>query len=169
MQVVLVTFKADGQRRSFPLQREATVLGRREDCDIRIPLGEVSRKHCRLIIEADTLRAEDMGSSNGTFVNGARVQEAIIQAGDALQIGSVVFVVQIDGVPADGEIQPAAGAPVEGDTKTGVPAAAQTEGGAGAEFVIGSEEPGPGAPIDEVIDLSLDEIKQDVPQEEQQP
>ncbi|MCY2950993.1 MAG: FHA domain-containing protein, partial [Planctomycetota bacterium] len=153
MQVVLVTFKADGERRSFSLPKDITVIGRREDCDIRIPLGEVSRKHCRLIIEVETLRVEDMGSSNGTFLNGARVQEAVVQPGDALQVGSVVFVVQMDGIPADEEIQPVSAAESRGDTKTGGPGVQSSDGGAGAEFVIGNEERSTGAPIDEVIDL----------------
>jgi pSer/pThr/pTyr-binding forkhead associated (FHA) protein len=168
MQVVLVTFKADGERRSFSLPKDITVIGRREDCDIRIPLGEVSRKHCRLIIEVETLRVEDMGSSNGTFLNGARVQEAVVQPGDALQVGSVVFVVQMDGVPADGEIQPVSAAENPGDTKTGAPGVQSSEGGAGAEFVIGNEEGGTGAPIDEVIDLDIEEIKEDSPREGKQ-
>lgn len=106
MQAVLVMFRANGERRSFSLPREVTVIGRREDCDLRIPLSDVSRKHCRLIQEADTLRLEDLGSSNGTYHNGQRVQEAIISPGDTLQIGPVVFVVQIDGVPSDEDLQP---------------------------------------------------------------
>jgi pSer/pThr/pTyr-binding forkhead associated (FHA) protein len=106
MQVVLAMFKSDGSRRSFSLHKEATVIGRREDCDLRIPLGEISRKHCRLIQDGETLRVEDMGSSNGTFHNGQRVQEATIQAGDTVQVGSIAFVVQIEGVPADEEMQP---------------------------------------------------------------
>ncbi len=106
MQAVLVMFRANGERRSFSLPREVTVIGRREDCDLRIPLGDVSRKHCRIIQEADTLRLEDLGSSNGTYHNGQRIQEAIISPGDTIQIGPVVFVVQIDGVPSDEELQP---------------------------------------------------------------
>lgn len=106
MQVVLVMFRADGERRSFSLPRDVTVVGRREDCDLRIPLGDVSRKHCRLIAEGDSLRLEDLGSSNGTYHNGQRVQEAIVNAGDTIQIGPVVFVCQIDGQPSDDELQP---------------------------------------------------------------
>lgn len=106
MQVVLVMFRSDGERRSFSLTHDVTVVGRREDCDLRIPLGDVSRKHCRIIKEGDTLRVEDMGSSNGTFVNGRRIQEAVLSPGDNLQIGPVTFIVQIDGVPADENIQP---------------------------------------------------------------
>jgi pSer/pThr/pTyr-binding forkhead associated (FHA) protein len=106
MQVVLVMFRPEGDRRSFSITRSTTVVGRREDCDFRIPLGEISRKHCRLIKDGDSIRVEDLGSSNGTYHNGERVQEATLGPGDTLQIGSVVFVVQIDGVPNDDELQP---------------------------------------------------------------
>lgn len=107
MQVVLVMFRADGERRSFSIVRDMTVVGRREDCDLRIPLGEVSRKHCRIMKEGDSVRLEDLGSSNGTFHNGERCREATLAAGDTIQIGPVTFMVQIDGVPADEDMQPA--------------------------------------------------------------
>jgi predicted component of type VI protein secretion system len=106
MQAVLVMFRNDGERRSFSISREMMVIGRRQDCDLMIPLGEISRKHCRIIRDSDSLRLEDLGSSNGTFHNGRRVQEAVLEAGDTIQVGPVSFVVQIDGVPADDEIQP---------------------------------------------------------------
>jgi pSer/pThr/pTyr-binding forkhead associated (FHA) protein len=107
MQVVLVMFRADGERRSFSVVRDMTVVGRREDCDLRIPLGEVSRKHCRFIKDGEEIRIEDLGSSNGTFHNGERVREAKLGPGDTVQIGPVTFMVQIDGVPADEDMQPA--------------------------------------------------------------
>ena len=100
MQVVLVMFRGEGERRSFSITRDVTVVGRREDCDFRIPLGEISRKHCRLIKDGETLKVEDLGSSNGTFHNGERMQQAELQPGDTVQVGSVAFVVQIDGAPA---------------------------------------------------------------------
>lgn len=106
MQVALVMFTADGQRRRFPLQRDVTVIGRREDCDLRIPLTEVSRKHCRLVKDPNGLRLEDLGSSNGTFHNGSRIQESMVQPGDHMQIGPVTFTVQIDGFPSDDMIEP---------------------------------------------------------------
>jgi pSer/pThr/pTyr-binding forkhead associated (FHA) protein len=105
MQVALFMFTPDGQRRRFPLQRDVTVIGRREDCDLRIPLTEVSRKHCRLVKDANGLRLEDLGSSNGTFHNGSRVQESLVQPGDHVQIGPVLFTVQIDGFPSDEMIE----------------------------------------------------------------
>lgn len=106
MQAVLVMFRSDGERRSFSVVRDLTVVGRREDCDLRVPLGEVSRKHCRLIRDGDSLKIEDLGSSNGTFLNGQRVQEAQLSPGDSIQVGPVVFVLQVDGVPADDELSP---------------------------------------------------------------
>jgi pSer/pThr/pTyr-binding forkhead associated (FHA) protein len=120
MQAVLVMFRSDGERRSFSITRSITVVGRREDCDLRIPLGDVSRKHCRIVLDGDSLRLEDLGSSNGTYHNGVRVEkDADLQAGDSIQVGPVVFVLQVDGVPADEELQPIA---VDAATATGGPA-----------------------------------------------
>jgi pSer/pThr/pTyr-binding forkhead associated (FHA) protein len=80
--------------------------GTPKDCDLRIPLSDVSRKHCRLVRDGETLRLEDLGSSNGTYRNGERVQEAILSPGDTLQVGPVQFVLQIDGEPADDQLAP---------------------------------------------------------------
>src|SRR5678816_3257623 len=89
MGVVMVMFRADGQRRSFSITRDMTVIGRREDCDLRIPLGDVSRKHCRIIKDASSIRVEDLGSSNGTYRNGERIQQCEASAGDTIQVGPV--------------------------------------------------------------------------------
>ncbi len=106
MQVVLVMFRSDGERRSFSVVRNMTIIGRREDCDLRIPVSDVSRKHCRLVRTDDGIRIEDLGSSNGTYVNAQRIQESELNAGDVLGIGPVQFTVQIDGIPRDEELQP---------------------------------------------------------------
>jgi pSer/pThr/pTyr-binding forkhead associated (FHA) protein len=110
-----------------------TVIGRREDCDLRIPLGEISRKHCRLVRDEETLRLEDLGSSNGTYHNGQRIQESVLAAGDTVQIGPVVFVLQLDGVPADEDLQPVASPGLE-TTETDMQANV-TEGEAQQEAV----------------------------------
>jgi pSer/pThr/pTyr-binding forkhead associated (FHA) protein len=135
MQAVLVMFRSDGERRSFSMARDMTVIGRREDCDLRIPLGEVSRKHCRILRDGDSLKLEDLGSSNGTFLNGQRVQEALLSPGDTLQVGPVVFVLQIDGQPSDDELRPVtmesaggAGAEMGEDTPTLEPDALEALG-----------------------------------------
>jgi len=100
MDVTLVMFKANGQRKDFPLTDDLTIVGRGDDCDLRIPLTDVSRRHCELRIEDGKLVVGDLSSSNGTFVNNKRVTESRVRAGDLLTLGPVSFVVQIDGKPA---------------------------------------------------------------------
>jgi len=101
MQAKLVCFKPDGQRKDVPLTTSTIVFGRRDDCDVRVALGPVSRRHCSVIVEDDTVTVKDLDSSNGTFVNGRRITEQALKAGDQLQVGGVTFIVQIDGQPAD--------------------------------------------------------------------
>jgi len=153
MQAVIVMFRADGERRSFSLVRDMTVIGRREDCDLRIPLGEVSRKHARLIRDGDSLRLEDLGSSNGTYLNGQRVQEAILTAGDSIQIGPVVFVLQINGEPPDDEMTPITVAAdqevVAQDDMSPLSPTAQSEG----DELTTIEEPTGSGLADELADL----------------
>ena len=99
MNVNLCLLKKDGTRKLLPLPSTVTTIGRRRDCDMRIPLPSVSRRHCELYMENGRLMVRDLGSRNGTFLNGGRVDETAINAGDALQIGELSFVVQIDGAP----------------------------------------------------------------------
>jgi pSer/pThr/pTyr-binding forkhead associated (FHA) protein len=131
MQVVLAMFKGDGDRRSFSVVREMTVIGRREDCDLRIPVGDVSRKHCRLVMEDETIRIEDLGSSNGTYVNGHRVQEVELQPGDRIQVGPVQFIIQINGEPPEDQMSlpPPPAADASADTGESLNTDAVTQAG----------------------------------------
>jgi pSer/pThr/pTyr-binding forkhead associated (FHA) protein len=97
-------FKDNGDQRSFNLTNQTTVVGRREDCDIRIPLAEVSRQHAEIHLNDTTVSLKDLKSANGTFVNNERISEHALTAGDHVVIGPIVFTVQIDGAPA--EIKP---------------------------------------------------------------
>jgi eukaryotic-like serine/threonine-protein kinase len=54
-------------------------VGRGEDCQIRLPNRSVSRRHCQLAIAFPNIWVEDLGSRNGTFVNGRRIGERIAQ------------------------------------------------------------------------------------------
>jgi len=101
MDVNLVMFKRDGQRKEFKIRHEATTIGRGEECTLRVPLLNVSRQHCELTKGQDELHVRDLGSSNGTYVNNKRIGEAALKGGDRLVIGPVVFTVQIDGVPQE--------------------------------------------------------------------
>jgi pSer/pThr/pTyr-binding forkhead associated (FHA) protein len=133
MEVILVMFKRDGQRKDFTLQKKNTVIGRGEDCGLRIPLLNVSRRHCEIIKGQDELRIRDLASSNGSYVNNRRINETTLKAGDRLVVGPVVFTVQVDGVPQ--EITPI-------KTK--------------AQKAADAVSAGPGGADDEVIELEPD-------------
>ena len=99
--LVLAMFESDGTRRDFPLTKDRVIIGRKVNCDLRIPLTSVSRQHCEITIDCDKVHIKDLGSSNGTHHNSVRVQEADLEAGDELAIGPVVFTLVVDGEPAD--------------------------------------------------------------------
>lgn len=101
MDVSLIMVKEDGSSKEFKLEREQTVIGRDEGARLRIPLANVSRRHCELHVDEDELRVKDLGSANGTFVNGRRVRQSELSPGDLLSVGPVVFVVRISGHPKD--------------------------------------------------------------------
>jgi pSer/pThr/pTyr-binding forkhead associated (FHA) protein len=106
MNVSLILHKKNGSKKVLPIRNKATILGRRPDCDLCIPLQVVSRRHCQLSQETDFLKVRDLKSSNGTFLNGTKVvDETKAKPGDKIQIGPLTFVVQIDGQPA--EVSPA--------------------------------------------------------------
>ncbi|NLX21918.1 MAG: FHA domain-containing protein [Phycisphaerae bacterium] len=101
MDVSLVMFRDTGEPRAFHLDPGQTTIGRREDCDLRIPLGEISRKHAVIIVGDKRVTVRDLGSANGTYVNNVRISEQDLEPGDHIVLGQVVFTIQIDGKPAD--------------------------------------------------------------------
>ncbi len=103
MELRLIMFREDGESKDFPIEDEKTVIGRQEECDLRIPLAEVSRKHAVVIMNAEeeSVTIRDLGSANGTYVNNVKISEQELDAGDHIVIGPVVFTVQIDGEPTD--------------------------------------------------------------------
>lgn len=147
MNVNLVLFKKDGSKKSFSMPDSITVIGRRHDSDLHIPLMVVSRRHCELFLNNDTLKIRDLDSRGGTFLNGKRIAEATVQPGDYLTVGPLTFLLQIDGVPE--EITP----PKPREPKTAPKAAPKEEPAAKA--------PAAEAPIealdDSFPDLELDE------------
>ncbi len=101
MHVNLVLFKRDGTQKPLPLPSNITVIGRRHDCDLCIPLKLVSRRHCKFSKSNNTVKIRDLNSRNGTFLNGKRIKEAAVTAGDYIGIGSLTFLLQVDGKPEE--------------------------------------------------------------------
>lgn len=80
--------QGDAPVRELSLDRSALVLGRNPDCDIVLTSPSVSRRHARLVRRAGIVRVEDLGSANGTFVNGSRIgAPTALNAGDFLSVG----------------------------------------------------------------------------------
>ena len=101
LEVVLIRVTESGEQQPVPLNRERTLIGRLDDCHIRIPIADVSRKHCEIVVEDGSIEITDLGSSNGTYVNQEKIETAPVSAGDLVSVGGLVFVVQVNGEPGD--------------------------------------------------------------------
>lgn len=78
---------------TYLLRPGNTTAGRNPESDIFLNDVTVSRHHCRFVVSADELSVEDSGSTNGTYVNGKRVDLANLNAGDEVLVGRFHFVV----------------------------------------------------------------------------
>jgi DNA-binding winged helix-turn-helix (wHTH) protein len=81
---------ADG--RTFPLMAGANDIGRDPSSGVWLDSGSVSRRHARIMVDPDAARLEDLGSKNGTKVNGAALAEPrALRDGDRVLIGTVAL------------------------------------------------------------------------------
>lgn len=71
--------------------RGSKTLGRSKECDISLGVAHLSRKHAKLIVTEQGLSVEDLGSSNGTFVNGQKIERAVLRSGDELGFDTLKF------------------------------------------------------------------------------
>lgn len=79
--------------RVVPLTRSRIVIGRSRECDVRVDDGNVSRRHCEVVQDgAASWSVVDLGSTNGTELNGRRVDSAPLHAGDRITIGGTDLV-----------------------------------------------------------------------------
>lgn len=98
MQAQLVSF--DGEI-TISLDEDVTVVGRkREVCDVLLDRSNISKVHCLIVKTDGLLLVRDLGSTNGTLVNGQRVTRGALLPGDELAFASVRFQVQF-GADAD--------------------------------------------------------------------
>src|SRR5688572_24089603 len=91
---VLTVIKGPEQGQSFALdgsQPSRILLGQAPACDIRLTDRTVSRRHVALDVEGGRVRVSDLGSKNGTRINGVKVIEAWVQGGETIQVGSTLF------------------------------------------------------------------------------
>jgi predicted component of type VI protein secretion system len=81
------------------LDRPVTLVGRKEGCDLRLNHKSVSKQHCVLVRTDGVVVLRDLGSTNGTRVNGKRVRRAVLKDNDQLSIAAISFrIVYGDGI-----------------------------------------------------------------------
>ena len=101
-----ISGKYQGGEFPLPLGKEV-IVGRSSDLEMVLVEDMVSRRHARIWWETDSLHIEDLGSTNGTFVNGEKVTQARLKEGDRVLIGTSILKLVPADLPTGGE-KPAA-------------------------------------------------------------
>jgi hypothetical protein len=92
MEAELHVLDGDAAGQVIALSVERFLVGRELDCQLRPATGLVSRHHCAFLCDGFTLRVRDLGSLNGTFVNGRRVEhEALLEDGDIVNAADLTL------------------------------------------------------------------------------
>jgi pSer/pThr/pTyr-binding forkhead associated (FHA) protein len=92
MNYILQVVKGRSATTTLKLADAVTSIGRHDDCQIRIKSSQVSRRHCELFEAGGKLAIRDLGSSNGTFVNGKKITgQQVLKSGDELTVGTVTL------------------------------------------------------------------------------
>ena len=116
--------KAEATRDGAPpieLVKDLTLVGRNEDCDVRLDHKSVSKLHCIIVKTDGLLLIRDLGSTNGTRVNGQRVRRAALLPNDSLGIANAKYQVKF-GIDLEAEDKPPP-APGPADAKPDEPKA----------------------------------------------
>jgi len=89
--LVIQTGKHKGRKIKFPAEGKL-VIGRDAECHLRLASTDVSRKHCELLLDREQITVRDLGSRNGTFIDGFLISEtASLKPGSVLRVGNMEF------------------------------------------------------------------------------
>lgn len=101
MQVNLKVLRGKSAGKEIPIPIASFLIGRSDDCHLRPKSDAISRRHCELTTEDGQVWVQDLGSRNGTIVNGVKIAEKTeLSSGDTLKVGKLAFEISI--------VQPAA-------------------------------------------------------------
>jgi pSer/pThr/pTyr-binding forkhead associated (FHA) protein len=115
MRVKLVVVRGQPQGKSLQFPRGEFLIGRGRECYLRPNSSWVSRQHCLLCVNEHQVVLRDLGSTNGTLVNGVRVVgERNLTQGDRIQIGPLAFEVYLS-------VQQSAASQLAGQTDANMP------------------------------------------------
>ena len=99
--ITLAVHEPGRAARRVPMTGGPVRIGRAPECELVLKDNRVSRRHARLAARDGVLILTDLGSTNGTRVNGNRVTEVVLGAGDRVQIGETSLVVETAGAEAE--------------------------------------------------------------------
>lgn len=92
MRVKLRVLKGTQAGREVVIPVSEFLIGRDEECHLRPRSDAISRKHCAICVSENQVVVRDLGSKNGSYVNGQRIEgEQVVQSGDQFQVGPLVF------------------------------------------------------------------------------
>ncbi|MCD8534977.1 MAG: FHA domain-containing protein [Verrucomicrobia bacterium] len=94
-----VVLKNGTPAESYELKTDRTTIGRSDTNSFPIPDGSVSGTHCEVILLNDEIHVKDLGSTNGTFLDGHRIRESRIDHGQILKLGEVEMRLELPGKP----------------------------------------------------------------------
>jgi predicted component of type VI protein secretion system len=98
MKVKLVVVQGKPEGKEIPLAGPKFKIGRGETCHLRPASEQVSREHAEFTLTAEAVSVRDLGSRNGTLVNGKAITESCtLKKGDLVQVGPLTFAVNIEG------------------------------------------------------------------------
>lgn len=137
MKVKLVVVQGKPNGKEVLLRGAKFLIGRGPECHLRPNSELVSRHHCMFVVEGRSLTLRDLGSTNGTIVNGERVTGTVpIYHEDLIQVGPIGFRIVLDPVPSDvrADLAPVVTAACQAETRFGAVAGnvpCRTESGEG--------------------------------------
>lgn len=91
MKLILSCTDAVSTLDDIEFDRLPFTIGRGDEADVCVPDSWASRVHCRLLIQDGEIRVQDLDSSNGTQVNGEKIDDLTLQSGDHLTVGITTF------------------------------------------------------------------------------
>ena len=93
MEAKLITDNGEVLENEFPLDKLPLVLGRGSKCNLRVVDRWASRRHCEIARNNEAIIVRDLGSRNGTLVNGRHITVTSLKPGDRLTVGMTTFFV----------------------------------------------------------------------------
>ena len=99
----VVIIEKGGKKKRVQIAEDAAIIGREPGNDIVLAVGNVSKRHCRVTFLDGKFTVEDVGSTNGTYVNGRRIPgPTLVGAKDKVYVGE--FIIMLDAGVDSGEV-----------------------------------------------------------------